>query len=501
MEGLDTAAPSLSSAVLPISLGILVALFAIQRFGTGAVGRLFGPVMAVWFVALALAGIRQIAKDPAVLKALSPSYGVAFFLDHPTVSFIALASIVLVVTGAEALYADLGHFGRTPIRLAWFAAVFPALTLNYLGQGSLILDSDKALDDPFYQLLPHALRTPMVFLATAATIIASQALISGAFSISRQAVGLSYLPRLTIRHTSKHEEGQIYSPAVNWTLAAGVVLVVLGFGSSAKLASAYGLAVTGTFVATTVLFLVIARVTWGTRGWKVAVGASVFLIVDTAFFAANLVKIPSGGWFPLIVGAIVFTLLLTWRAGSRIVTANRTEAEGPLRSFVEEIRTTEPPVTRVPGTAVFLNERPETTPLALRANLEHNHVLHQSIVILTLDIVKLANVPPQEQLTVDDLGYVDDGITHLTAHLGYSDRPDVPRILRMASERRIDPPVDAEDTTYFISHITLARSKGPGLAGWRKRVFTVMTRASADPAAYFGLPQERTIVMSREISV
>lgn len=501
VEGLSVVSPSLTNLVLPLSVGILAALFAIQRFGTGVVGHLFGPVMAVWFTTLAVAGIAQIVKDPHVLLALSPTYGVAFFLHHPGVSFLALASIVLVVTGAEALYADLGHFGRAPIRMAWFVMVFPALTLTYLGEGSKILSDNRAIDNPFFAIIPHALRVPMVVLATVATVIASQALISGAYSISRQAVQLGYLPRLTIRHTSRREEGQIYVPAINWTVAAGVLAVVLGFGSSSKLASAYGLAVTGTFVSTTVLFLVVARVAWKTPCWQIILAAGVFLTIDVAYFAANLTKIPSGGWFPLVTASAVFTLLLTWRAGSRIVTANRRRKEGPLRLFVEEVRTLRPPVHRVPGTAVFLNESKETTPLALRANVEHNHVLHESVVIVTVDTQRVATIPLEEQLVVDELGYTDDGIAHLTARLGYRDRQDIPRVVRLAADRGLELPVDAEGATYFISRVTVARSSSPGLARWRKQLFLLLMHASANPVVYFELPTERTFVVSQEIAL
>jgi KUP system potassium uptake protein len=501
VEGLSVVSPSLTNLVLPFSVGILAALFAIQRFGTGVVGRLFGPVMAVWFTTLAVAGIAQIAKDPHVLLALSPTYGVAFFLHHPGVSFLALASIVLVVTGAEALYADLGHFGRAPIRLAWFVMVFPALTLTYLGEGSRILSDKPAIDNPFFALIPDVLRVPMVVVATVATVIASQALISGAYSISRQAVQLGFLPRLTIRHTSRREEGQIYVPAVNWTVGAGVLAVVLGFGSSSKLASAYGLAVTGTFVSTTVLFLVVARVAWKTPRWKIILATGVFLTIDVAYFAANLTKVPSGGWFPLVIASVVFTVLVTWRAGSRIVTDNRRSKEGPLRAFVEEVRTMHPPVHRVPGTAVFLHASTETTPLAMRANVEHNHVLQESVVILTVDAQRVAHIPVADQLVVDELGYTDDGIAHLTARLGYRDRPDIPRVVRLAADRGLELPIDAEGATYFVSRVTVARSQDPGLARWRKQLFLLLMRASADPVVYFGLPRERTFVISREIAL
>src|SRR3954464_5425979 len=353
VEGLKVTTPSLESAVVPITLVIITVLFSIQRFGTGAVGRLFGPVMGLWFAVLAVSGLGQIFDNPGIIKALSPSYAVQFFADHPGTAFIALGSVVLAVTGAEALYADMGHFGRSPIRRSWFMFVFPALTLNYLGQGSLILSSPKAIDNPFFLLFPHWARIPMVLLATVATVIASQAVISGAFSVTRQAVQLGFLPRLTIRHTSHQEEGQVYAPGINAGLFVAVVALVVGFGSSQNLASAYGIAVTGTLAIDTILFFVVVRMLWRKPTWLVALGATVFLTVDLAFFAANLPKVAHGGWFPLTIALIVFTVLITWQRGRAIVTRNRIEEEGPLRVFVEEVRGADPEAYRSPGTGVF----------------------------------------------------------------------------------------------------------------------------------------------------
>src|SRR4051794_23870882 len=334
VEGLEVVSPSLHEMVVPITLVVLTVLFAIQRFGTGAVGRLFGPVMGIWFAVLAAAGVHRIALDPTILKALSPSYGAQFFADHFHIAFIALGSVVLAITGAEALYADMGHFGRPPIRRAWFVAVFPALTLNYLGQGSLLLESPRAVDNPFFLLFPHWSRIPMVLLATAATVIASQAVISGTFSVTRQAVQLGFLPRVTIRHTSEREMGQVFAPAINWGLFLAVVVLVVGFGSSTKLASAYGVAVTGTLAIDTILFFVVVRALWRRPLWMALGGAAAFLTIDLAFLAANLPKILRGGWFPLTIAAAVFTLLTTWKRGREIVTRRRTEEEGPLRDFV-----------------------------------------------------------------------------------------------------------------------------------------------------------------------
>jgi KUP system potassium uptake protein len=337
VEGIEVVEPSLHELVVPITLVILAGLFAIQRFGTGAVGRLFGPIMALWFTLLAVAGLHEVVKEPGILRAISPTYAVSFMFEHGHVAFIALGSVVLTVTGAEALYADMGHFGRRPIRLSWFSAVFPALILNYMGQGALILHSPKAIENPFYLLIPHWGRIPMIGLATVATVIASQAVISGAFSVTRQAVQLGFLPRLTIRHTSR-EAGQVYVPAVNWGIFVAVVLLVVGFGSSQHLAAAYGIAVTGTLAIDTVLFFVVVHILWG-KPKRLAVGGAIaFLIVDLAFFSANLPKVVHGGWFPLAIAALVFLVLTTWQRGREIITKKRTELEGPLRDFVEEIR-------------------------------------------------------------------------------------------------------------------------------------------------------------------
>jgi KUP system potassium uptake protein len=502
VEGLQIAAPSLESVVVPITLVVLTGLFFIQRFGTGAVGRLFGPVMALWFSVLAISGLGQVLQDPAIVKALSPSYGIQFFADHPGVAFISLGSIVLAVTGAEALYADLGHFGRPPIRRAWFFFVFPALTLNYMGQGSLILESPKAIENPFFLLMPHWSRIPMVMLATLAAVIASQAVISGAFSVTRQAVQLGFLPRLTIRHTSEEEVGQVYAPGVNGLLYVAVVALVVGFGSSAALASAYGIAVTGTLAIDTLLFFVVVRYLWHKPLWMVLGGAAAFLTVDLAFFAANLPKVLHGGWFPLTIALIVFTLLTTWQKGRRIVTARRIEEEGPLSDFVEEVHEMDPSPFRPDRTAVFLSAGKKTTPLALRANLEHNRTLHSNVVIVTIQVENVPHIRGTERLVIDWLGYEDDGIVHMTARCGFQDDPDVPDALRLASSVGLEREIDVDGASYFLSKITVVQSDVvPGMNRWREKLFVAMARTAASPVDWFGLPADRIVTMGSHIEL
>jgi KUP system potassium uptake protein len=462
VEGLKVAAPALESVVVEITLAIITVLFLIQRFGTGAVGRLFGPVMAVWFTILAVAGAAQVAHHPGILRAVSPTYGISFLVEHGGVAFAALGSVVLTVTGAEALYADMGHFGRRPIRRAWFVVVFPALILNYMGQGALILRRPESVDNPFFLLFPHWSRLPMVFLATVATVIASQAVISGAFSVTRQAVQLGFLPRLTILHTSRKEVGQVYVPAVNWGIFAAVVALVVGFGSAEHLASAYGIAVT--------------------------------------FFAANLPKVLHGGWFPLLIALLVFVVLTTWQRGREIVTRNRTEVEGPLKGFVEKVHAMDPPPPRAPRTGVFLNANIETTPLALRANLEHNGTVHENVVIVSVQTLRVPHVPEDDRVSVDDLGYRDDGITHLTVRYGFQDTIDIPRTLRMCA-KRIETDVDLDAVSYFVSRITIVPTDAPGMAPWRKKLFTAIARNAANPVPYFGLPDDRTVVMGSHIEL
>jgi KUP system potassium uptake protein len=502
VDGLKVAAPSLSSLVLPITVAVITLLFAIQRFGTQLVGNLFGPVMAAWFVVLALVGATELAAHPEVIKGLSPSYGAQFLLDHGSVAFIALGSVVLAVTGAEALYADMGHFGRSLIRRAWFLLVFPALTLNYLAQGSLILRAPRAVANPFFLLLPSWARVPMVLLATVATVIASQSVISGAFSVTRQAVQLGFLPRVKFRQTSEREVGQIYAPAVNRGLFVAVVVLVLGFGSSVALASAYGVAVTGTFILNTILFLAVARLLWHRPKRQIALGAIVFLSIEVTFFAANLTKIFHGGWLPLVIASVVFVVLVTWRKGREIVTVNRGHEEGPLGDFIRHLDARDFPVVRVPGTAVFLHANPRMTPLAMRANVEHNHVVHQNVVILSINNERVPHIPDSDRLESDNLGDPDDRITCLTARFGFQDDTDVPATLLLADRLGLlEGSCDFDNATYFLSQITIVPGDAPGMSRWRKHLFLTMSHNAASPVEYFRLPDNRTVTIGERIQL
>ncbi|WP_344412016.1 potassium transporter Kup [Pseudonocardia ailaonensis] len=499
VEGIEVARPELADVVLPIGIAILAVLFLVQRWGTHRVGRLFGPVMVLWFLVLAALGIPHIVERPGVLAGLSPTYAFWFIGDRPYTAFLAMGAVVLVITGAEALYADMGHFGRRPIRVAWFALAFPALILNYLGQAALLLNDPRAIDSPFYRLAPGWAQLPLVVLATFATVIASQAVISGAFSVSRQAMRLGYLPRLTVRHTSSHESGQIYLPMVNWLLFAGVLVLMVAFRSSDKLATAYGLAVTGTLLLTTSLLLLLARTSWGWAWWKVILLGVVLGGLELLFFAANLTKIAHGGWLPLLIALCVVVVMTTWQRGRRIITARRIDREGALREFVDELRGSG--IDRVPGTAVFPHPTNATAPLALRANVEFNHVLHERVVIVSMLSEEVPHVPPGDRLTVDDLGDPADGIVHVTARFGFQDVQDIPAVVAQARGLHPELDVDAESASYFVSRMTIERCDRPGMRSWRKRLFIALSHNSASPATYFKLPLERTVVMGSRIEL
>jgi KUP system potassium uptake protein len=498
-EGIEVVAPGAHSFVLPVGIAIVVVLFLVQRLGTHRIGRLFGPIMMLWFLVLVLTGLPHIVARPGILRGLSPSYIVSFVAQHPFTAFISMGAVVLAITGAEALYADMGHFGRRPIRMSWFIVVFPALTINYLGQGALILDTPAAISNPFYLLAPSWSRIPLVVLATFATVIASQAVISGAFSVSRQAVRLGFLPHLTVRHTSKEESGQIYVPAVNWLLFAGVLVLMLAFRSSSKLATAYGLAVTGTLILTTTLFLILAGSSWHWPRWRLILVGVVFGGVELTFFAANLTKVVHGGWLPLLIAVIVVTVMMTWQRGRRLITGRRVEAEGQLTDFVEEIG--KHPVPRVPGTAVFPHPGKETTPLALRANTDFNHILHDHVVIISIQSENVPHIAPDEQVTVDDLGYGDDGIVHLAVRVGFQDEQNIPAALRKAVGMTPELELEPDEAFYFLSRITIEQGSEPGMANWRKRLFIALVHNAASPAVYFKLPEDRTVVMGSRIDL
>ena len=501
VEGLKVVQPSLDELVVPITAVIIVVLFLVQRRGTAVVGRIFGPVMILWFLAIGACGVGGIVGNPEILTALSPTYALGFLAGHVGTAFFALAAIVLAVTGAEALYADMGHFGRRSITRAWLALVFPACVLSYLGQGALVLDDPANVTSPFFLLVPGWGRILMIVLATAATVIASQAVITGAYSVASQAAQLGYLPRLRITHTSESTIGQIYVPWINWLLLVSVLTLVFAFRSSTALAFAFGMAVTGTITITTLLFFFVARRKWGVPRWLIGAGATVLLVVDLLFVAANLTKLVHGAWLPLLIGLTAFTVMTTWQRGREIVTAERERREGSLREFVEDLRTKNASTLRVLGTAVFLNRGKETAPLALRANVEHNHVRHEHIVIMSIDTEPVPRVPAHERIVVDDLGYADDGIIRISARFGYMETPDVPEALALLEPAETEGQLRPDQTSYFLSTIELRRGDEPTMAPWRKRLFIATSYITADAAEYFGLPRDRTVVMGSQIDV
>jgi KUP system potassium uptake protein len=501
VEGVKVAAPSVSELVIPITVTIIVVLFLAQRLGTGAVGRLFGPVMAVWFTVLGVLGVRGIAAHPVILEALSPSYAIAFLVGHFGTAFFSLTAVVLAVTGAEALYADMGHFGRPPIRRAWLLVVFPACILNYLGQGALILGHPASISNPFFLLAPAWARLPMVFLATMATVIASQAVITGAFSVAHQAARLGYLPRLRIQYTSEQIMGQIYIPWINWLLLVSVLTLVLAFRSSAALAYAYGTAVTGTITITTLLFFYYARHQWRWPLWIVLAGGGALIAIDLLFLAANLTKLVHGAWLPILIGITAFTIFTTWQRGRELVTLERDREEGPLRAFIDQLHAMKPPLHRVPGTAIFLNRGKATAPLALRANVEHNEILHEHVLILSIETTPAPHVPAEERLQIDDLGYKDDQIIHVTARFGYMDQTNVPGLIPLIRNADSESPLHDDRVSYFVSRIELVQGNTPGMSRWRKHLFIATSRITADAAEYFRLPRERTVIMGSRIEL
>jgi len=494
VEGLELIAPSLQEGVPLVALAILMALFAMQRYGTSRVGFLFGPVMLLWFGALAVLGTVQIIAHPGVLRAISPLHAVDFFFRNRWLGFLALGAVVLVVTGAEALYADMGHFGKKPIRVAWFAIVFPSLLLNYFGQGALILDHPAAVTSPFYNLVPHAGVLLLLPLATVATIIASQAVITGAFSVTRQAVQLGYLPRMPIEHTSRHAEGEIYVPFINWTLLAGIVLLVLIFRDSTHLAAAYGIAVTGAMVVDSVLGFFVAVLLWRRNRFAALAGLSVFLGVDLAFLSANSLKIPHGGWFPLVVALVVFTLLSTWKRGREILSERLDRGAVELEPLLASLAENMP--ERVPGTAVFLNSNPKVVPRALLHNLAHNKVLHRRLIFATVVDVNRPHVRFDHRTRVTRLG---PDIYRVLIQYGFMEEPDIPRALRECQVCGGD--VNILETSFFLSRETVIPSKQPGMALWREHLFVWMLRNAESAMQFFRLPVNRVIELGMQVEI
>jgi KUP system potassium uptake protein len=491
VEGLKVATPHLELFIVPITVAIVIGLFLLQRHGAGAIGRCFGPIMLVWFVTLGVIGLMSIAKGPHVLLALSPSYAVMFIVHDGVRAFLAFGSVFLAVTGAEALYADMGHFGRLPIRLAWYGIALPGLLLNYFGQGALLLGNASAIDDPFIRLVPHVFALPMVILAAIATVIASQAVISGAFSVTQQAVHFGYLPRLRTVYTSEHERGQIYIPIVNWGLLAAVIALVIGFGSSTSLASAYGIAVSGTMTLSTVLLSIVAIYAWHWSRRKTILVLGLLFVIDFAFLLANATKIPYGGWFPLAIGLVIYAILTTWKAGrALLMKAENTEAV-----TIDDLLPSLQGITRVEGSAIFLTSDSAGVPAALLHNIKHNKVLHEHNILLTVRIEDHARVTPDEHLEYEDLGH---GFRRLVLKYGYLDMIDIPRSLAHAKESELGFFYFPMAVSYFISRETLIAAPGGGMSTLRKKLFILMWRTAVSPMEFFRLPTNRVVELGAQ---
>lgn len=499
IEGLEVIDPHAGELVIPIAAVILTVLFLIQRYGTSVVGRAFGPVMLLWFVTIGLLGVPHIIDHPEIVTALSPTYAFAFLVDRPMIAFIAMGAVVLTITGAEALYADMGHFGARPIRLAWFGVVLPCLLLCYLGQAALIVENPAAMDNPFFHLVPGPFLVPVVVLATLATVIASQAVISGAFSVSQQALHLGLLPRLTIRHTSTHSGGQIYVPVINWVLFAGVLVLVFGFRSSTALASAYGLAVTGTLILTTVLFLGLADKVWH---WPMGIVVLIMVViggVEAVFFAANITKIVHGGWLPILIALAVIAIMTTWLWGAQIVREKRTEIEGPLDTWLDKVR--ERHVPRVPGQAIYLHANLETVPLALKETLRFHHVLHERIAIITVTVANIPHVRHVDRVVVSDLGDPTDGIVGVTIRLGFNDSQDVPHNLKWSNDKNPEFVWDPAEARYFLSVLDIRPGNVRGLERVRQNLFVLLSRNAGSRVDSFHLPPNRTAVLGGRLAM
>ncbi|HVE80486.1 MAG TPA: potassium transporter Kup [Gemmatimonadaceae bacterium] len=492
VEGLEVAAPKLAPFVPWIAFAIIALLFMVQKRGTARVGGVFGWIMLLWFITIAALGIREIAREPQIIAALNPWYGVQFFIDHPMRSFIVLGAVVLVITGGEALYADMGHFGRKPIRMVWYAFVLPALLLNYFGQGALLLREPTAVENPFYLLAPAAFQLPLLFIATAAAIVASQALISGAFSLTQQAVQLGYCPRVTIVHTSKQQAGQIYIPEVNKALAIGTLLLVLGFQSSSALGAAYGVAVTGTMAITTVLFYVFVRQRWDWPGWSEGAFMSFFLTIDLAFFASNLLKVPHGGWVPLAVAVIVFALMTTWKKGRENLQEILRRSSLPLDLFLDDVERRKP--VRVPGTAVFMTSAADGAPVVLLHHLKHNKVLHEQVVLMSVVSEEVPEVPPTERVTLERFAA---GFFRVKARYGFMEQPDVKEILGHAAMAGLA--TKPNETSYYLGRERLIPIGQSKMMRWRKKVFVLMSRNARSATEFFGIPPNRVVELGAQI--
>jgi KUP system potassium uptake protein len=494
VEGLEVGTTAFKPYVVAIAVGVVMALFALQRKGTSVVGALFGPVTVLWFLAIAALGVIAIARNPEVLRALDPLHALAFITQHGWASFVVLGAVLLAFTGAEALYADMGHFGKGPIRIAWFGLVFPALILNYFGQGALLIANPNALENPFYLLAPAWALYPMVALATAATIVASQATISGTYSLTKQAIQLDYLPRMQVQQTSAKEIGQIYIPGANLVLLVVIIAVVIGFGSSSKLASAYGVAVTGTMLVTTFLTFFVIRFGWGYPLALCIATTGFFILVDVAFFSSALLKIVEGGWFPLALGAVVFIVMTTWRRGRVVAIAAQRRTSIPLAPFLESL-SLHPPI-RVPGTAVFMAGDPEGVPNALLHNLKHFKVLHERVVFLTVVTRNVPWVPVSERIVVEPLGR---GFYRLMVDFGFMDRPDVSAMLDLCKDRGLA--FDLMQTTFFLSRTTVIPTTKEGMALWRERLFAAMARNARTAADYYNIPTNCVIELGTKIEI
>ncbi len=502
VEGLQVATPRAKPFVLPLAVAIIIALFMFQKGGTARVGKVFGPVMIVWFAVIAFMGGVQIVREPSVLAAINPLHGLRFFAQHGIGGFLVLGSVVLVVTGGEALYADMGHFGRRPIRLAWFALVYPALLINYAGQGALLLREPAVADHPFFGLAAGWALIPLVILSTFATVIASQAVISGAFSLTLQAIQLGFSPRLTVRHTSEHEFGQVYVPAVNWALLAACVALIVGFRSSDALAAAYGIAVTSTMAITSVIFYTVARERWGWPAWRVLPLVAGFLIIDCAFLGANLVKVLEGGWLPLGVAAAVFTVLSTWKTGRRLVFARTVAVSDTVAHVIERVRAGE--VTRVPGTGVFLSGTPSGAPISLMHNLKHNKVAHEHTVLATVKTLQVPCVAPAQRIAIHSLG---EGFYQAELRFGFMEDANLAHtlegdVVREALARQApDLVVTPGKTTYFVNRDRIRPAKGEGMVLWREHLFAGLARVSATASDYFRLPPERSVEIGNVVEI